>query len=341
MDGGPLLRWYDTHKRSLPWRESHDPYRVWVSEIMLQQTQVATVLPYYERWIERFPNVQSLAVANEHDVLSYWQGLGYYRRARFLLKGAQYVVEHGIPMSYEAWLKVPGVGAYTAAAIASIAFQQPVSLVDGNVERVYARLTGSRASGQKLHEEAKAWAAKQLYKSRPGDWNQALMELGATVCTPKNARCETCPVAEQCVAKQSWLVDQLPVPEVKRPVVRLVHAVWVPFDGSRFGLRQIPHGEWWEGMWEFPRATVESGDAAVGEVAHLREVVGLGWLEDLGTVRHSVTHHRIEIFARLCRVDEPSHKLSWFNAHELDSLPLPSPQRKVLRLSRSALGSES
>ncbi len=303
---------------------------------MLQQTQVATVVPYYLRWLERFPTVQELSKADESDVLSYWQGLGYYRRARFLLKGAQFIADHGMPRDYAEWLKVPGVGAYTAAAISSIAFQEPVSLVDGNVERVYARLTGSHASGQRLHDEAKVWAAKELYKPRPGDWNQALMELGATVCTPKNARCEVCPVSEMCVAKQSWQVDQLPVPEPKRATVKLVHTVWVPFFEGEFGLWQIPIGEWWEGMWEFPRVSEDTA-----EPEKLRAAVGPGWLEDLGSFRHSVTHHRIEVVAMLCRAESKSDALKWYKLDQLKHLAMPAPQRKVLRLSLKALGLES
>ncbi|MBX3117726.1 MAG: A/G-specific adenine glycosylase [Fimbriimonadaceae bacterium] len=335
------MRWYDAHKRDLPWRRTADPYAIWVSEIMLQQTQVATVLPYYQRWMERFPTVEALAQADESDVLSYWQGLGYYRRARLLLKGAQFVAENGMPTEHDAWLKVPGVGAYTAAAISSIAYQEPVSLVDGNVERVYARLTGSHSSGQRLHSEAKEWASKALFKPRPGDWNQALMELGATVCTPKTPRCDICPVAEMCVAKQSWQVDILPIAEPKKQTVRLIHAVWVPFDGSAFGLRQVPEGEWWEGMWEFPRVAVGTRSEGNSEIDALRDLTGAGWLEDLGSFQHSVTHHRIEVIARLCRSDAQSPSLQWYLRDDLAALAMSSPQRKVLKLALRALGLES
>ena len=193
-----LLRWYDQHRRDLPWRATRDPYRIWLSEIMLQQTRVAAVLEHYRIFLERFPNVQALAAASEEAVLGAWSGLGYYRRARMLHRCAGQIAEqHGgcFPRNAEALLALPGIGRYTAAAIASIAFAEPVAVVDGNVERVLQRLLGIKLTAIDL-AAPQTWPHAQalLARSRPGDFNQAMMELGATVCVPRAPRCAACPV---------------------------------------------------------------------------------------------------------------------------------------------------
>lgn len=328
-----LLDWYDAHRRDLPWRLSSDPYAIWVSEIMLQQTQVATVLPYYSRWMSRFPTVADLASASEDEVLAMWQGLGYYRRCRLLLAGARYVASLGRwPSTAAEWLSVPGVGLYTAGAIASIAFNEPAPLVDGNVERVFARLTGSFSSGDALKKEAWAWAASSVHLSRPGDWNQALMELGATVCKPIGPICPICPIADQCVAHQEKLQSQLPVAAKKVKNVELTHITWVPFCDRRFGVRQIPRGAWWEGMWEFPRV---DSVAAVGE---LEEMFPGVWVESLGSLRHTVTNHKIRLDVSLVRLETPASGLKWLGLSELRDVAMPAPQRRALRLAAQALG---
>ena len=334
VDGGQLLAWYDANRRDLPWRRTHDPYAVWVSEIMLQQTQVVTVIPYWERWMYRYPTVESLALADEQEVLSLWQGLGYYRRCRLLLQGARWVAEHGLPNSAEGWRAVPGIGRYTAGAIASIAQGVPAPLVDGNVERVYARLTGDDSTGKELHEAAWTWAKLNLFSERPGDWNQALMELGATVCKPNQPNCRECPMGSHCVAFQSWRVDDLPTKVPKVKTVALRHVVWVPIFDGLFGLRQIPGGQWWEGMWEFPR--VESTGAL--EEPALRELIREGWPQSVGTIRHAVTHHRIQIDVSFIRCESKAGNLRWVNRVELDSVPMPAPQRKILQMVLKNLG---
>jgi A/G-specific adenine glycosylase len=328
------LAWFDREKRDLPWRQTRDPYAIWVSEIMLQQTQVSTVIPFWQRWMDRFPTVGALASADEQDVLSLWQGLGYYRRCRLLLKGARWVAENGMPETAAAWSHVPGIGRYSSGAIASIAFDEPVPVVDGNVERVYARLAGDATEGAELKESAWKWAGKNLYKKRPGDWNQALMELGATVCKPVNPDCRKCPLMNQCVAFQSWRVNDLPTKPPTIKTVRLRHVVWVPIHDGLFGVRQIPPGQWWEGMWEFPRVEAE-GDA---EPPSLRSIVGAGWPESVGIVNHSVTHHRIGIEVSFVRCDHRSDGLRWLSREELLSIPMPAPQRKILKLVLTQLG---
>lgn len=299
---------------------------------MLQQTQVATALPYYERWMSRFPDVETLARSDEQEVLALWQGLGYYRRARYLLEGARWVVANGWPTNIEGWRAVPGVGEYTAAAVGSIAQDLPAAVVDGNVERVFARFTACDRTGPALLKEARIWAKDVLSSESPGDWNQALMELGATVCTPRNPRCPECPIEVTCVARQNWSVERYPAPSAKPATVAETHTVWAPFGEGRFGVRQIPEGEWWGGMWEFPRS--KGPDVATD----LRALVGEGWLEDLGTVRHHVTHHRITIDAWLVRVESRRAELAWRVPGELEELPMPSPQRKVLKRALEALG---
>ncbi|MGD0792780.1 MAG: A/G-specific adenine glycosylase [Terriglobales bacterium] len=197
-----LLRWYDQHRRDLPWRETRDPYPIWLSEIMLQQTRVAAVLDHYRIFLERFPNVQALAAASEEAVLAAWSGLGYYRRARMLRQAAQQIAEqHGgcFPQTAEALQTLPGIGRYTAAAIASIAFAEPVAVVDGNVERVLQRLIGVNLTTPQTWQHAQALLAN----SRPGDFNQAMMELGATVCLPRPPKCPECPLQKLCATQQS------------------------------------------------------------------------------------------------------------------------------------------
>ena len=322
--GGPLLAWFDAVKRDMPWRRTKDPYAIWVSEIMLQQTQVVTVIPYWIRWMERFPTIAALAQGDEQDVLSLWQGLGYYRRCRLLLQGARWVEGHGVPATAAEWLKVPGIGPYTAGAIASIAFNEPAALVDGNVERVYARLAGDAAAGKELHDRAWLWAKRNVHRDRPGDWNQALMELGATVCKPAAPDCLSCPLSEQCVGFQSQRAEELPTKSPKVQTIKLSQIVWVPIHEGRFGVRQIPAGQWWEGMWEFPRTTSDAAD--------LVELVGESWPESVGIVRHSVTNHRIAIDVSFVRCDSPSNQLRWLKLEELTTLPMPAPQRKILQL---------
>ena len=203
--GRMLLDWYDAHQRDLPWRSSRDPYAIWVSEIMLQQTRVAVVIERYLQFLDRFPSLLALALAPEQDVLALWSGLGYYRRARMLHKAAQYVVEHyngALPATADQLRLLPGIGAYTAAAIASIAFGQIIGVVDGNVERVFCRVQDwpaiTRSSASRLRRSITTLVDRIIPASRPGDFNQALMELGATVCTPRSPQCIICPVAVDC-----------------------------------------------------------------------------------------------------------------------------------------------
>jgi A/G-specific adenine glycosylase len=209
-----LLSWYRKHKRDLPWRRTEDPYRIWISEIMLQQTRVAAVLPYYARFLARFPDVQALARAAEQDLLAAWAGLGYYSRARNLQKAAKNIVERGeFPRDHASLGELPGVGEYTAAAVASIAFGLPHAVLDGNVARVLSRLAPELGDTKSdaVRKRLRAFAEVLLDRKRPGEFNQALMELGATVCLPKRPQCQRCPVRSHCEARKQGLENQLPV----------------------------------------------------------------------------------------------------------------------------------
>jgi A/G-specific adenine glycosylase len=263
-----LCRWFAEHKRDLPWRRTRDPYRVWLSEIMLQQTQVATVIPYYERFLERFPTVQDLANAPLDDVLKLWAGLGYYSRARNLHRGAQVVATRfggKLPDTSEAIREIPGIGAYTAGAILSIAYGKPEALVDGNVARVLSRMFLLRGDWRKGEMKGKLWTiARELVDSTsrgtgkiiratPGDLNESLMELGATVCTPASPDCQGCPVAEFCAAKKKGLQSEFPEPPAKKTVPSWKLTAWIVEDESgRILLARRAENGLFGGLWEVP-----------------------------------------------------------------------------------------
>ncbi len=312
-----LLQWYDIHGRTMPWRETRDPYSVWVSEVMLQQTQVVTMTPYYERWMARFPTFAALADADEQEVLALWQGLGYYRRARNLHAGARQITAQGVPATRDAWLSIAGVGRYTAGALCSITLGLAEPVVDGNVERVYARMNEDGAADRQLHANAWNWATSHMHADRPGDWNQSLMELGATVCKPVNPECPKCPVQAWCGAHQSGRVSEFPAKGIRRKAIQMKQSVRVPVYEGLLGVRQIPAGKWWEGMWEFPCGSSEMHG---------------GSIQPLGQIRFSVTHHRITMDATLHHCESAAEGLRWLSAADLAELPMPAPQRRVLKL---------
>jgi A/G-specific adenine glycosylase len=242
-----LLAWYDAHRRDLPWRASRDPYRVWLSEIMLQQTRVAAVIEHYREFLRRFPTVEKLAAAREASVLAAWSGLGYYQRARMLHAAAKVIArQHGgkFPASEKALRELPGVGRYTAAAIASIAFDEPVAVVDGNVERVLQRVSGNRLVGEAL------WSAANhlLNAKRPGDFNQAMMELGAVVCTPRAPRCLVCPVVKLCATRGELAAINKAAPQKRREI----HYCLNSRHGAVFLVRRAREASLMPGMWELP-----------------------------------------------------------------------------------------
>lgn len=298
-----LGRWYAATKRDLPWRRTRDPYAVWLSEVMLQQTRVETVVPYFTRFLERYPTARALADAPLDEVLSLWSGLGYYRRARMLHAGARHVAEHGLPSDVEGLRDVPGIGPYTAGAIASIAFGRRAALVDGNVARVLARLFAVEDDVRGGRGLAKIWAiAERLVPARgAGDWNQALMELGATVCAPREPRCLVCPARDLCAARARGVERELPKLRAKakpRPVRRAA-LVLVGRDGVLLA-RRTPDGTF-GAMWEPPSIDVDAdvADAAAAAWARPRfaELVGrrVGSLEACGDLVHVLSHRRMHV----------------------------------------------
>ncbi len=309
-----LLAWYRREKRAMPWRETRDPYRVWVSEIMLQQTQVVTATPYYVRFVERFPDVTSLARASQPDVLAAWSGLGYYRRARMLHAAAGVVVrEHAgqVPSEPAAFGALPGVGRYTLGAVLSIGFGLPLPVLDGNVARVLSRLTGRPwavkrpADAKLLWGMAEALMPKSRARARPqgamhdpvpGDWNQALMELGATVCTPRAPRCEACPVRAQCVAFATGQQDALPPVPERRAVVKLRRAIAVVWHRERLLVtrRDGPH---LDGLWEPPGVELARGDDAKARLDERLRALGVSasLRKTNEELKHTITHHAITV----------------------------------------------
>lgn len=308
-----LLEWFRTHRRELPWRASRNPYRVWVAEIMLQQTRIAAVLPYYRKFLARFPNVRKLARARQEEVLKLWAGLGYYSRARNLYRAAKEIVaRHGgkFPRDFAAALALPGVGQYTAAAVLSIAYEAPLEVLDGNVARVLARLEAVRGD-LRTPERWKALgktAERMLATEAPRDWNQALMELGEVVCTPVSPRCGECPAARWCGARALGLQNEIPAPRRKRAPVQMRIAAAILRDGrGRTMLVKDPgahDGVLFSRMWQFPAVEVER-DARAELSKHLHATLGVvgARLEALEEARHAVTFRNITLLPFLARVE--------------------------------------
>jgi len=305
----PLLAWYDQNARHLPWRSDITPYRVWVSEIMLQQTQVETVIPYFERFMRGFPNLESLAMASQEDVLQAWEGLGYYSRARNLHKCARLLCQEfdcQLPADLDALRALPGIGRYTAGAIASIAFNLPTPALDANVRRVFSRLLELREPLGSAAAEKHLWEAAEnsLSLERPGDHNQALMELGALVCKPKAPDCPRCPLRGKCLAYQHGSQSQLPVRKAKPPVPHYTVTAAVIRAGGFVLIARRPQGGMLGGLWEFPGGKLEAADPDLPACVRreIREELGaeIRVGEALGMYKHAYTHFRITLHAFAC-----------------------------------------
>ena len=306
-----LLPWFDEHKRDLPWRQDQDPYRVWVSEIMLQQTRVAAVVEHYQRFLERFPTIETLAAEGEASVLAAWSGLGYYRRARMLHAAARQVVREldgKFPKNSEELQKLPGIGRYTSAAIASIAFGEGVPVVDGNVERVLQRVCGRQLGSAELWKLAGALLDEQ----RPGDFNQAVMELGATVCLPKQPKCLVCPVAEMCVGRGELPGDRKIIPQRKRAM----HYGLDCRNGAVFLVKRDRTANLMPGMWELPEIPSNNG-------------FGPKWR----TFRHSITVTDYLVHVVNCELPAGTQG-EWITKARVPKLPLTGLARKILRAAK-------
>jgi A/G-specific adenine glycosylase len=306
-----LLAWFDEHKRDLPWRRDRDPYRVWLSEIMLQQTRVAAVVDHYQRFLRRFPSIEKLARSRESSVLAVWSGLGYYRRARMLHAAAKKIVRERagqFPGSATELRALPGIGRYTAAAIASIAFDEPVAVVDGNVERVLQRMSGKRIAGESL------WCSAQevLSPERPGDFNQAMMELGATVCLPRQPKCRLCPVSRMCATQGELSRAAKPSRQRKREINYALNCR----NGSIFLTMRPATASLMPGMWELPEITRANGKT----------------LPSL-SLRHSITV--TDYHVKVTEIAAPDGTIGrWITKSRLSELPLTGLTRKILRATK-------
>ena len=302
-----LTRWYENAQRDLPWRRTREPYPIWISEIMLQQTRVGAVIPYYQRFLARFPDPAALAKAHEDDVLALWSGLGYYSRARNLQKAAKQIVDAGeFPATHEGILELAGVGSYTAAAIASISFGLPHAVVDGNVRRVFARLTNN------ANVDTQALADKLLDRRDPARWNQAVMELGALVCVPKSPLCGECPLANHCMARAEGTQGEVPGKKIKPQTELRERTLFVIRRSGKILL--VPSNKV-KGFWDLPERLP---GARLGEV--------------LGTFTHTITHRRYTFTVRRAPGKAPKGS-RWFEEHKLGDSPCGTTAKKALRIS--------
>jgi len=334
-----LRSWFRHSRRPLPWRSTQDPYRIWVSEIMLQQTRAAAVVPYYQKFLARFPNVRALASSREEDLLECWSGLGYYSRARNMRRAAQQILSEmdgRLPQTYARWASLPGVGPYTAAAVASIGFGVPVAVLDGNVARVIARLVthSGDVGSQRVKEQLRQQSQQLLDKRHPGDFNQALMELGATVCLPRGALCHRCPVADWCQARRLGIQDELPVKAIsQKPVGLRVFVAIVEREGKVL-VRQRPSSlSLMPGFWEFPQVEGPELDRDCLAARHIR-------LETIaGHFSHSITYHKYSgsAFYGVLKGRRPVG-FQWVEREKLGALPLTTITKKALEAMRSGNG---
>jgi A/G-specific adenine glycosylase len=354
-----LLHWYRKSARDLPWRRTKDPYKIWVSEIMLQQTQVDTVIPYYEKWLRKFPSLKSLAKTPPSEVMKYWAGLGYYRRARMLHEAAKTVLNEysgQVPNQVQELVKLPGIGKYTAGAIASIAFGQKAPIVDGNVIRILTRIFAVKNDIGKPATLQKIWAISEslVPETNPGDFNQAMMELGATVCTPDNPNCEQCPVSKICAAHHIRKETEFPVKKTGERLQKIRNVALVLRNGQgRVLLQKQPKEGRWGGLWMFPfwkekKTMLQGLQLRSGQIRHLL------------TIRHGFTKYRVtlEVYEqKVCLLelkanhqkqrakygrqtiiksgDVTRHAPSflpdgrWLTPSELSKYALPSPHKKI------------
>lgn len=338
-----LLQWYSQQGRNLPWRNTCDPYAIWVSEIMLQQTQVKTVIPYYERWLAQFPTIQDLAKAELQQVLKAWEGLGYYARARNLHRAAQIVLEDhsGVfPTTLEAVLTLPGIGRTTAGGILSSAFHQPISILDGNVKRVLARLVALSVPPAKAMPFLWQLSDTLLDTESPKDFNQAIMDLGATICTPKDPSCLLCPVRDYCEAFSQGISSSLPMRESSSPLPhKQIGVAVIRNDAGQILIDRRKAEGLLGGLWEFPGGKIEAGETVEECIQReIQEELGIEIAvgEHLITIDHAYTHFRVTLHVHHCRYvsgeAQPIEcdEVRWVKLEELDSYPFPKANTRII-----------
>lgn len=331
-----LLHWFDKNARDLPWRRTRDPYAIWISEIMLQQTQVKTVIPYWERWMRTLPTVEKFAKAKPQTFLKLWEGLGYYTRVHNAHKAAQVIVtkyKGTFPSCHDDVLALPGIGRYTAGAICSIAFNQPMPIVDGNVIRVLARVFGIGGNPKDKKVNAEIWKLAEelahISARLPGDnavshFNQSLMELGALICTPRAPLCEKCPLQKTCVALATNRVEELPAIEKRLAATPRKFIAFVVEKNNRWLVQQRPAGVVNAHLWEFPNIEVPTDSRSLPSTVPY-EVEG----KPSFTIRHTITRYRIQMDVYPAAVKEPDSRAKWVSRSELEKLAFSSAHRQV------------
>ena len=348
-----LLAWFSEQGRDLPWRRTRDPYPIWISEVMLQQTQVETVIPFWERWMKELPSIARLAAADEQEILKLWEGLGYYTRARNLRRAAQLIVAHHagrFPTCFDQVIALPGIGRYTAGAICSIAFNQPTPILDGNVIRVLARRFAIRGNPREPRTNRALWQlAETLVRTAANEeggqgwsashFNQGLMELGATICSPRNPRCEVCPLRNGCVARRKDLIAELPNLPCRAAPTRRRFVSLVIRHEDRFLIRQRARDEVNGSLWEFPNIEVpfKTGTRPGWTVADLFSG-SLAALAPLCEIQHRITRYdiRLEVFLGTTLARPAGQAGEWRSLPDLDQLPFPSAHRRIVRTLRES-----
>ena len=340
-----MLAWYDKNKRDLPWRrDAHDPYRVWISETLLQQTQVATVIPYYERFLTRFPTVQALAIAPIDDVLKAWEGAGYYARARNLHRAAKEIVERfngKIPQTVDELLTLPGIGRYTAGAVASIAFNQHAPIVDGNIIRVLCRYFNIEKDAKKSETQKELWTLSEslIPRGHAGDFNQSMMELGATVCTPRNPSCDKCPLKRTCAAKKLGVQKERPVKSEKKKIPHRQIGVGVIWKNGKILIAKRLADAMLGGLWEFPGGKRERGESFEECVQReVKEELGIVVQaeNEFARVEHAYSHFSITMHALNCRYVSGTPRAigcaawKWVRQEDLPQYAFPQANRKII-----------
>ena len=340
-----LLSWFSEHQRDLPWRQTYDPYQVWISEIMLQQTQVKTALPYFDRWMKTLPTIQNVAAAEEDTILKLWEGLGYYSRARNIHKAAHMIMkEHGgiFPNEYEKIRALPGIGPYTAGAISSIAFNQDRPIVDGNIIRLIARLLDYRENTRTNVKPFWEWAEKLISKGEARNFNQAMMEFGALACTPQSPSCATCPLQLECKAYKAGTVSDIPnrgSKQEKVPIQVAIAVITDPQNANKFFIQKRQHGGLMGGLWEFPGGKCKEGETpkkALKREIHEELGISLKNIKPMKRIKHAYTKFVVDLHCFKAEVNEgiinPKVAIDhqWVALDELANFPFPAANVKLI-----------
>ncbi len=340
-----LMNWFKKNQRELPWRKNRDPYWIWISEVMLQQTQVSTVRNYFPRFIEKFPTLQDLALAAESEVLKCWQGLGYYRRARDLHRSAKMIYQDNgnqIPKNIDYWQNLPGIGRYLLGAILSQAFELRLPIVEANTRRLYARIFAIREDLAKGSTQSKVWqlAEQLLPHKKIGDFNQALMELGSLVCTQDNPQCQQCPLNSICLANQQNCVNEIPLRAPKKNIQRVNQLAFIIQKNNQWLICQKPADGRWGNLWEFPSITLADGDSLLSfSDFKLEESLGISgtFLNESFDILYSITRFKVQMrcfqikYTKGTFLSNDYSQYSWVSRDEVSNYPFSTPHRKIIQ----------